>query len=114
MGTINKFQLPRSPPKNFLPLFFSPYPHSFSFVSQTFTVLLPSFSPLSPPPCHPTSLCSPPPGRTGQSVSCRGPPVPYPADSHLGRVSSRQLGTSGTVGTGQAYTGVIQSQMSTV
>lgn len=77
----------------------------FSLLLQSFTFLIPSSSPLSPPPCHPTSLRSPPPGRTGQSVSCCRLPVPYSADSHLGRVSSRQPGTTGTVGTGQAFPG---------
>lgn len=56
------------------------------------------------------SLCSPP-GRTGQSVSCRGPPVPYSADSHLGCVSSRQPGSAGTVGTGQAFPGETYSRL---
>lgn len=60
---------------------------------------------MSPLPCHPTCLRSPSAGGEGQSVSCRGPPVRCVADSHLGRVSSRQPGIAGTVGTGQAYRG---------
>lgn len=80
----------------------------FSYLNPWLSSFLP-FSPLSPPPCHPTSPCSPPPGRTGQSVSRRRPPVPYSTHGHLGCVSSRQLGASGTVGTGQAFPGETQN-----
>lgn len=70
---------------------------------------LSSVTPQSPSSCHRTCLCSPPPGRTGQPVSHRGPPVPDFAERHLGFVSSRQPGAAGTVGTGQTFSGKIQS-----
>lgn len=104
MGTINMFQLPVHLPKT-LCLYYSltiPFLPFFFFLTSI-------LSPLSPPPCHPTSPCSPPPGRTGQSVSRRGPPVPYSTHGHLGCVSSRQLGAAGTVGTGQAFPGETQN-----
>lgn len=49
-----------------------------------------------------------PPGRAGQFVSRRGPPVSYSADHHLGCVSSRQPGAAGAVGTGQTFPGETQ------
>lgn len=105
MGTINMFQLPCSPPQNFLPWFFFSL-HPIIFFSDPD----PSLSLFPPSPlCHPLLVVPPPPGRAGQSVSRRGPPVPYSSDSHLGRVSSRQPGPVGTVGAGQAFPGEPQN-----
>lgn len=103
MGTINMFQLPCSPPRNFLPWFFSSR-YAIIFFSDP----NPSLSfPL--PSVTPSSSSRLPQGRAGQSVSRRGPPVPYSSDSHLGRVSSRQPGPAGTVGAGQAFPGEPQN-----
>lgn len=101
MGTIDMFQLPHSPPRNFLHLFFSPC----LFCAPTLCYS-PSFFPFLL--CHLLLFithCSSSSGRAGQSVSCRGPPVSYSADGHLGNMSSRQPGRAGTVGTGKAYRG---------
>lgn len=73
---------------------------------------LSSVTPRSPSSCHHACLCPPPPfppGRTGQPVSHPGPPVPDFTERHLGFVSSRQPGTAGAVGTGQTFSGKIQS-----
>lgn len=89
--------------KVFIAIFFISPSHNLLFWLQTCTFYIAFFFSLF---CHLLLLfLLLSPGGAGQSVPRCGPPVPDPADSHLGCVSSRQPGAAGPVGTGEAFRG---------